>query len=105
MTETFNIIFQFVTFILSGVAVYFSLRKQKHDERNLDADTIGKLLKSIKDLTEDNENLKARIEKSEKENQQRFAVLSMENVKLRSWARRLIAQLEHAQIVPCKLEE
>lgn len=44
---TFEQVFMALTFITSGIALYFSTRKQMHDTANADADTIAKLFGSI----------------------------------------------------------
>ena len=38
-----------ITILLSAVALYFSLKKQGREERNIDADTISKLFNTIKE--------------------------------------------------------
>jgi uncharacterized protein YlxW (UPF0749 family) len=105
-----------LTLLSSATALYFATRKQKHEEAGLDADTIGKLY----DLIEKQET-RYQAFKTESENRvvslqnefdayknstnAQIADIASENVKLRRWAKRLIAQLEAAGIVPVKFDE
>jgi hypothetical protein len=105
-----------LTFVLSAVALYFSTRKQKHEEAGIDADTIGKLYDLIEKqetryqaLKADQETaykgLKAEFDTYKETASAQIADIASENVKLRRWAKRLVAQLEAAGIVPVKFEE
>jgi uncharacterized protein YlxW (UPF0749 family) len=105
-----------LTFISSAIALFFATRKQKHDEQNLDADTISKLYDLI-----DKQEGRYQAFKVESENRiqtlqnefdayknstsAQIADIASDNVKLRRWAKRLIAQLEAAGIVPVKFDE
>ena len=110
------------TLVSSLVALFFALRKQKHDESkidadaaNLDADTIKTLYslireqeKSYKEYKIEQEALIAKLQKDFADykaamNSQLADVVN-ENVKLRRWARKLVAQLEQAGILPTPFE-
>lgn len=119
-----------ITILLSAVALYFSLKKQGREERNIDADTISKLFNTIKEQEEKYRKLKLdaaceqerRYLRLERESEQRycklkkefedykstmdaqFAMLVNDNARLRAWARKLVKQLEEAQIVPHAFE-
>jgi chromosome segregation ATPase len=58
---TFEQVFMALTFISSGIALYFSTRKQKHDNANIDADTIGKLYDLIDKQETRYQELKANL--------------------------------------------
>jgi chromosome segregation ATPase len=58
---TFEQVFMALTFISSGIALYFSARKQKHDNANIDADTIGKLYDLIDKQETRYQELKANL--------------------------------------------
>lgn len=118
-----------LTFLSSAVALYFSLKKQKHDtdntdagtkktqaeEDNLDSQTITSLYKLIHELQAkyktDREDQDACYDKLSNEfkaykvamNDQVQDIVN-ENVKLRRWAKRLATQLEQAGIIPVTLE-
>lgn len=100
-----------VTFIASIVALYFSIRKQKHDENksdadvaNLDADTIGKLYDLIDKQNVRYNALSKEFEAYKVNTNAQIADVVNENVKLRRWAKKLAAQLEQAGIVPAQYE-
>jgi len=119
MVETIIMVF---TFVSSTVALYFSLKKQKHDTdrtdadaANLDADTI-KTLYSLIDEQEkryrayklEQDACYAQLQRDFTEykksmNSQMTDVVN-ENVKLRTWAKKLAAQLEAAGIIPTPFE-
>jgi len=101
-----------LTFAVSAIAIFLAIKKQPHDEKNTDADTIGKMLENFDQQEERYQALKSEFHEYKKlqgakykEMEDRFAVLAAENVKLRAWARKLVAQLEAANIVPVKYEE
>lgn len=111
-----------VTVVSSVVALYFSLKKQKHDAAkidsevdNIDADTIKTLREAIRDQERERKEYKLEQEalynklvkdfadyKSTMNSQ--LADVVNENVKLRRWARKLVAQLEAAGILPTPFE-
>ena len=98
-----------VTFIASIVALYFSIRKQKHEENksdadvaNLDADTIGKLYDLIDKQDVRYNALSKEFEAYKVNTNAQIADVVNENVKLRRWAKKLAAQLEQAGIVPAQ---
>lgn len=119
-----------VTILLSAVALYYSLKKQGREERNIDADTIHKLYDTIGEQEERYSKLKKetlaeqerKYIKLEKDSEDRycklreefedykkamntqFAILVQENARLRAWAYKLVKQLEEAQIVPHEYE-
>jgi hypothetical protein len=105
-----------LTFISSAIALFFATRKQKHDEQNLDADTISKLYDLIDKqegryqafkVESDNHYQTLRNEFDSYKNSTNIQIseIASENVKLRRWAKRLIKQLEEAGISPVKFEE
>lgn len=130
MGLTLDNIVAIVTILLSAVALYYSLKKQEREERNIDADTIQKLYDTIGEQEKRYSTLKKetlieqeeKYRKLEKESEDRycklreefedykramntqFTLLVNENVKLRAWAHKLVKQLEEAQIVPSKFE-
>lgn len=110
-----NVIMAF-TFVSSTVALFFALKKQKHDEQNLDADTISKLYDLIDKqegryqaykVESDNryQTLRNEFDAYKNSTTTQISEIASENVKLRRWAKRLIAQLELAGITPVKFEE
>ena len=105
-----------LTFISSAIALFFATRKQKHDEQNLDADTISKLYDLIDKqesryqdfkVESDNryESLRNEFDKYKNSTNAQISEIASENVKLRRWAKRLVRQLEEAGISPVKFEE
>lgn len=115
--------------VASFAALYLSLKKYKHEAAktdsetqkndseadNIDADTIVTLRKAINDQEKERKEYRAEQEKLYKDLQKDFEnyKISMnkqlefvvsENVKLRRWARKLIAQLEAAGILPTPFE-
>ena len=110
------------TVISSIIALYFSLKKQKHEENktdadaaNLDADTIKTLYglineqeKNAKIYKAEQEALYAKLQKDfddyKRTTSCQLADVVNENVKLRRWARKLVAQLEQAGILPTPFE-
>lgn len=94
-----------IAVIVSAVALYYSTRKQKHEEKNSDADTIAKMFANFKEQEERYNQLKADFDKYKESMDAQFASIASDNVKLRSWARKLVKQLEAANICPAKYEE
>ena len=105
-----------LTFISSAIALFFATRKQKHDEQNLDADTISKLYDLIDKqegryqafkVEADNrfDFLRNEFDAYKSSTTTQISEIASENVKLRRWAKRLIKQLEEAGISPVKFEE
>lgn len=94
-----------LTFISSSVALFFALRKQKHDENNLDADTIGKLYDLIDRQEKRYQCLRDEFDKYKSTTSLQIAEIAGDNVRLRRWAKRLVAQLEAAGILPAKFED
>lgn len=110
------------TFLLSAVALYFSLRKQTHDEAkidaegsNLDADTIKTLYALIDENDKRHRAYKveqdacyAQLQKDfneyKKTMNSQLADVVNENIKLRKWAKKLASQLEAAGILPTPFE-
>lgn len=130
MNASIETVLAVVTFISSAVALFFSIKKQDREGKNIDADTIGKLYDTINEQQDRYEKLKretideqdARYRKVKLEYDQRneslrkefeeykrtmnsqFALLVHENARLRAWAEKLVKQLEEAQIIPLKFE-
>lgn len=119
-----------ITILLSAVALFFSLKKQGREERNIDADTISKLYDTISEQEDRYRKLKLetleeqeiKYKKLEREGEERycalrkefedykkamntqFALLVDENTRLRAWAHKLVKQLEEAKVVPHRYE-
>lgn len=122
-------IINIVTAIIALTALFYSIKKQGHDEKltdnlsdkaekegdKIDADTI----KTLYDLVREQENerqkykadqeasysqLKREFESYKVETSAQIADVVHENNKLRAWARRLCKQLEAAGIIPEKFE-
>lgn len=105
---TINDIVMAMTFLSSAVALYFSTRKQKHDEANLDADTIGKLYDLIDrqekryqdlktELTSEINKLREEIEVLREEKQDRentIETLRRENAELTAQVQDYNAQVQ-----------
>ena len=102
---TLDNIVMVLTFVSSSVALYFALRKQKHDEDNIDADTIEKLYKLVKLQENRYQELRNEFDAYKVSTTQQIADIAGDNVRLRRWAKRLVAQLEAAGILPVKYEE
>ena len=81
---TLDNIVTFGTFIISIVAIIFSLRKQKHDVANLDADTIAKLYNTIEKQEEMYRELKKEFEDYKKSTDSQIRILKDENEDLRA---------------------
>lgn len=119
---TLDDIVTITTLITSFVALYFGLRKQKHEENktdadaaNMDADTIKTLYGLIREQEKAYKEYKieqeAIIAKMQKEFADYKAAMNLqmqdvvnENIKLRRWAKKLAAQLEAAGIIPAPFE-
>lgn len=97
---TWDDIVAIVTAVLAGAAFYLALRKQPHEESNLDADTIGKLYDTIAKQEKRYNDLRNEFEAYKLMTNGQIASIAAENVKLRRWTTRLCAQLERAKIVP-----
>ena len=130
MIFTFDNLITAITLLLSAIAIFLSIKKQDKEGKNIDADTICKLYDTIgeqekrydklkhettmeleeryKKTKQDNEEryhkLKKEFENYKKTMNAQFAVLVNENACLRAWARKLVKQLEDAQIIPVKYE-
>lgn len=102
---TFDDIVTGVAVIVSIVALYYSTKKQKHDEKNSDADTIRQMFTNFKEQENRYKELKQDFDKYKTDMDAQFAVIVSENVKLRAWARKLVRQLEAAGLCPVKYEE
>ena len=94
-----------LTFVLSAIALYFSTRKQGHEEAGIDADTIGKLYDLIEKQESRYQVLKTEFDAYKNSTNTQISEIASENVKLRRWAKRLVRQLEEAGISPVKFEE
>jgi len=94
-----------LTFLSSAVALYFSLRKQRHEEQEIDADTISKLYDLVDKQDKRYQALRKEFDDYKFSTGAQIADIASDNVKLRRWAKRLVAQLEAAGILPCKFEE
>ena len=104
MTLSIETIIGLITLVISGIALFFSLRKQEKEEKNIDADTISKLYATINEQEERHQNLKDEFEAYKKAMSAQIAYLSNQNARLEAWARRLVRQLEDANIKPCEFE-
>jgi len=71
------------TFIISCIAIFIALRRQKHDENNVDADTINKLYATIKEQELRYRELKKELEDYKKITNAQIASLVAENAELR----------------------
>lgn len=91
--------------IISIVALYYATKKQVSDVKNSDADTITKMFANFKEQEERYNQLKLDFEKYKQDMDLQFAAIISENVKLRAWARKLVKQLEAANIIPLRYEE
>ena len=102
------------TFVIAAVALYYAIKKQPHEESNLDSQTIANLIKSVKDLTDQNDALVTKLEAYRAQAEREITTLreevhkirsenialSKENVKLRTWVEHLCEQLRSAKIEP-----
>lgn len=109
---TIDNIIMALTFLSSATALYFATKKQKHDvakidadAANIDADTIGKLYDLVDKQDAMLRVLRAEFDAYKTNTAAQIADIASDNVKLRRWAKRLVAQLEAAGIVPVKFEE
>lgn len=93
-----------LTFIASAVALFYSIRKQTHDEEKTDADTIASLFQTVRDLEKENKEMKKEFDEYKRNTTLQLADLASEIVKYRKWANRLVKQLESAGIVPDRFE-
>lgn len=93
-----------LTFLASAIALYFSIKKQTHDENNVDADTIASLFQTVRDLEAKNKELQREFEAYKRTTTIQLADLASEIVRYRKWANRLVNQLENAGIPPANFE-
>jgi hypothetical protein len=93
-----------LTFIASAVALFYSIRKQTHDEDKVDADTISSLFQTVRDLEAENKAMKKEFDEYKRITTLQLADMASEIVKYRKWANRLVKQLESAGIVPDRFE-
>jgi len=105
----------FISIIISLLALFFTAKKQIHEADNIDADTILKLHETIdkQDKRYDNMVLKqdtrynellADIEKYKKETNDELEKVRCESEKLRAGIRKLIKQLHDNHIEPVDIE-
>jgi hypothetical protein len=94
-----------LAFIASGVSLYFSIRRQKHDVGKVDADTIASLFQTVRDLECENRAIKREFAEYKASTNTQLADLASEIVRYRKWAKRLVTQLEGAGIPPVKFED
>ena len=102
---TLDHVFMAAAFIASAVSLYFSIRRQKHDVNNVDADTISSLFQTVRDLECENRDIKKQFAEYKREMNAQVADLANEIVRYRRWAKRLVSQLESAGITPSRLED
>jgi len=102
---TLDNIVMIITVAISGVALFYSLKKQKHDEANVDADTISSLYDSLNKQEKRHKELKCEFEQYMRTTSAQISELASENFKLRAWARKLCRQLENAGITPTRFED
>jgi hypothetical protein len=93
-----------LTFLASAVALFYSIRRQTHDEDKVDADTIASLFQTVRDVEAENKAIKKEFEEYKRVTSLQMADLASEIVRYRKWANRLVKQLENAGIVPDRLE-
>lgn len=93
-----------LTFLSSAIALYFAVRKQTHTEDNVDADTIASLFNTVRQLEQENKDLKKEFEAYKRTTTMQLADMASEIVRYRKWANRLVNQLENAGIVPARFE-
>ena len=102
---TLDNVVMIITVAISGVALFYSLKKQKHDESNIDADTISSLYDSLNKQEKRHKELRVEFDQYMKTTSSQIAELASENFKLRAWAKRLCRQLENAGITPSRFED
>ena len=102
---TLDNIVMIITVTISGVALFYSLKKQKHDEANVDADTISSLYDSLNKQERRYKELRCEFDQYRRTTSEQIAEIASENVKLRVWAKRLCSQLEGAGITPTRFED
>ncbi len=102
---TFDNIITSVSILLAVGAFYLSLRKSGSDIKNSDAETITQMFTNFKEQEARYKELRKEFDKYKTDMDCQFAALALENVKLRSWARNLVRQLEQNNIVPIKYED
>lgn len=105
MTISFEAFIMGVTALISAVSLFFALRKQKHNEDNMDSDTISNLFQTVKEYEEKHKTLRKEFDTYKKTTQLQIQELVSENIRLRTWAKKLVAQLEAAGIVPVRFED
>lgn len=94
-----------LSFIIAAGAFILSIRKQGSDVNNSDADTITQMFTNFKEQEVRYKALRNEFDAYRADMNDKFAMVVSENVKLRSWARNLVRQLEQTSIVPIKYEE
>jgi hypothetical protein len=94
-----------LAFLASAVSLYFSIKRQTHDENKVDADTIASLFQTVRDLECENRAIKKEFAEYKATMNAQVADLASEIVKYRRWAKRLVSQLESAGITPSRLED
>ena len=109
------------SFVVAGVALFYAIKKQPHEEAHLDSQTITNLIKSIKEQNDQYDELDRKFEDYKKASEKyrqdtemeltgmRSEItkirtenthLSNENIKLRTWVEHLCEQLKGAKIKP-----
>ena len=126
MNISIEVLIAIIPIILSGIALYFSIRKQDKEGKNIDADTISKLLKTIREqkeaydvaikkFGEERKQVKKEYEKRYNKLKEEFedykrvmteqiTELANETARVRAWANKLCEQLKNAGIAPHKFE-
>jgi hypothetical protein len=94
-----------LAFLASAVSLYFSIKRQTHDENKVDADTIASLFQTVRDLECENRAIKRELEEYKRDTAVQLGELASEIVRYRKWAKRLVSQLESAGITPARLED
>jgi ABC-type transporter Mla MlaB component len=94
-----------LTFIASAVALFFSIRKQKHDVNKVDADTIASLFQTVRELGKENKEIRLEFAEYKRVTSAQLGELSSEIVRYRKWAKRLVTQLDSAGIAPARFED
>ena len=100
-----------LSMIASFIALYFTIRKQLKDGKNIDIDTISKLYSTIKQQEERYDStvktqeiayqkLLVEFEAYKTVMNGQIAELHKERLKLQTWADKLVKQLESVKITP-----
>lgn len=101
MKIDWSVVFGIGMLICSLLTIYFAFKKQRHEETNLDADTINKYIDSINKAQENYDKLEKRFTALQSD----FAIIKRKVYEYECWNKALTEQIIKADMVPISLEQ